>query len=276
MTAHIQRKATRVAASINYQIRAYLRLIAEGYDFKVKLVVMVYLLCAPIRLISKVLGISFHRQYIRDVKIKNSDGVFLCGRSFISSRNVCTATEKDLRGLFEMSQGNFVDVGAHIGKYTIPLGRKLGSSGKVIAVEPDPTNFRLLSENVALNGLNNVLLQNLACSKNDSETVFYVNEDCPTLNSTFFPTGSKKIMVKTLKLDTLISRLGIEHVSLIKIDVEGAETEVIEGAQFTLQNSHPKLIFEAYNQDHLRQIERILGYYDYKIWKVSDKDYAAL
>lgn len=276
MTEDIRQAAPRLGDNINYQIRAYLKLIAEGYEFKDKLVIFVYLLCAPIRLISKLSGHPFRRRYIRDVKIENSDGFFFCGQSFVSSRNVCTETEKVLRGLFEINRGNFVDIGAHIGKYTIPLGRKLGNLGNVIAVEPDPNNFKLLSANVDINGLDNVLLQNIACSNKDSETIFYVNDDCPTLGSIYFPTGSKEIMVATMKLDTLLFRLGIEQVSLIKIDVEGAETDVIAGAQQTLAKSHPKLIFEAYNQIHLRQIENILSNFDYKIRKVNDKDYVAL
>lgn len=65
----------------------------------------------------------------------------------------------------------FLGVGAHIGKYTITVGRKL-IEGKIIAIEPEPDNFENLRKNVSLNRLNNVTALNIATSdKNDMITL---------------------------------------------------------------------------------------------------------
>ena len=57
----------------------------------------------------------------------------------------------------------FVDIGSHIGKYTISIAKLIGNNGKVISIEPYPYNFKVLVKNIVLNGLENVLALNVAC-----------------------------------------------------------------------------------------------------------------
>jgi hypothetical protein len=71
--------------------------------------------------------------------------------------------EKQLWDYLNLEEGDvFVDVGSHIGKYTIPAARLVGSSGLVISVEPHPENYAVLVENVMLNKLTNVITLNIA------------------------------------------------------------------------------------------------------------------
>ena len=62
---------------------------------------------------------------------------------------------------------------------------------------------------------------------------------------------------------------------LIKIDVEGAEAEVLKGATKTLKNSHPKIIFEAWDEQYLKKVKKILNKFNYKIKKIADENYFA-
>ena len=260
---------------LNSQIKSYLNLLREGLGLKVKLIILLYILFAPLRFIHKIFKCKFSRHYFGNVVIKNIDGMFDCGKSYISSRIVTTDSEKELRKFFNIDGGVFIDVGAHIGKYTVTVARKIRDSGKVIAIEPEPFNFSLLSQNVVLNHLNNVILQNVACSVRDSKAVLYVHEDCPTLHSFYINQGLKKIEVNTVTLDTLIKNLKIDRVDFIKIDVEAAETDVFRGAVSVLQSYHPQIIFEAYDEIALNQINKIISNFNYKIKKIDGKNYYA-
>jgi len=67
----------------------------------------------------------------------------------------------------------FVDVGAHVGKYTVLAGRTLRTSGTVVAIEPDPDNFAALTRNMGLNGLTNAVGLNVGCWSSDGLRVLH-------------------------------------------------------------------------------------------------------
>jgi FkbM family methyltransferase len=261
--------------NIGVEFIQYLHLVKEGKSIKDKTIVFVYFLLAPYRMLKKTIGIQNHRQYIKAISLKNADGLFNCGRSFISSRIVCEFYEKDLHEYLNLKEGVFVDVGAHIGKYTIAIGKKIGKRGKVISIEPETENFNLLKKNVGLNKLTNVCLQNAACAGQDGEAMLYVHKDHPTLHSFYINRGPSQIRVKTVKLDTIIQNLKINRVDLVKIDVEGAEIDVIKGSSDILKKHHPRIIFEAFDSENLNKIEKILCFLDYKIKLINEKNYFA-
>jgi len=75
----------------------YLTLIKEGHLFKDKAAIIFYMLCAPLRYLLKTIGRSYNQRLIREVAIKNSDGLFFCGRSFTSCKAVSSFYEKDIK-----------------------------------------------------------------------------------------------------------------------------------------------------------------------------------
>ena len=151
----------------------------------------------------------------------------------------------------------FVDVGAHIGKYTIPLA-KLGVN--VLAIEPDPENFNILKYNVLLNNVSDkVKLMNCACYSKNGHLKLYI-ESGSDVRSIFG--DGKYILVKAKKLDTLIKENKIRP-DLIKIDVEGAEKDVLEGSYETLQSYHPELIIEVWNRN-FKDVLKFLQFLGYK------------
>lgn len=89
---------------------------------------------------------------------------------------VFTEYEKHIFKVFKPKVGDVViDVGAYIGyPYTLKSAKLVGDSGKVISIEPDPRNFRILAMNVESNGLNNTTLLNVAISEKDGESLLYV------------------------------------------------------------------------------------------------------
>ena len=165
--------------------------------------------------------------------------------------------EDDIIEHFNPSEGNIViDVGAHVGRYTL-LGSKLvGRTGKVIAVEAHPGNFQLLKRNLQLNKSNNVITLNCAAYSEDNPNLrlFLAGEDRGnTIYNTIMESrdATKKfVSIRALKLDSIVQDAGIEahEINWIKIDVEGAEYEVLKGAQNILSNSKEiSVLIEVHN-----------------------------
>jgi FkbM family methyltransferase len=169
--------------------------------------------------------------------------------------------EGDVIEHFNPTMGNIViDVGAHVGRYTI-LGSKLvGRCGKVIAVEAHPGNFQLLKRNLQLNTSNNNNVITLNCAAYCQDTpqlrLFLAGEDRGnTLYNTVMESRDassteKFVSVPALKLDSIVQYAGIQphEINWIKIDVEGAEYEVLQGAQNILSNSKDiAVLIEVHN-----------------------------
>jgi len=154
----------------------------------------------------------------------------------------------------------FLDVGAHIGLYTIRLAEKFQ---KVIALEPEPQNYALLYRNVVMYGLNNkVLVLPIAASDKNGHAVLCIkiSSGAHTLENKI--NCKKKIRILSLKIDTLLRLLNIDRIDVIKIDVEGHEDKVIAG-MYRLLHSHPPriLVIETRRENsELREFLARLGY----------------
>lgn len=192
-----------------------------------------------------------------NVRCRTPDGDFLCRRFTRDFEIVSPAYwEEPLRGFFQIQDGVFVDVGAHVGKYTVMVGRRLGSKGKVVAIEPNPANFQALLRNIAINNLKNVMALSMACGASSSKTHLYRHIDMSGY-STHYNFGKGNIEVECRPLDTILENLGIDEVRLMKIDVEGAEMEVLAGAERTLtQARNCTVILEAWSAEAPKVLER--------------------
>jgi len=170
----------------------------------------------------------------------------------------------------------FVDIGAHIGKYTIPLGRVL-KKGLVIALEPHPLNFYFLQKNVELNELSNVMMFNVAAFSRDGLLPLYIGRHSSTHSLIRqFAESSASILVRAEKLDTLIHNLSlsrnleVSRIRFIKIDVEGAELEVLKGMQRILSEICPCLIVEV-KGENLKELFNTMNMYSYRCKELIDK-----
>ena len=139
----------------------------------------------------------------------------------------------------------FVDVGANMGIYTLVASRLVGEAGKVIAFEPSAQSFPLLRQNIALNGLTNVLAFPTALSHETGRARLYHGPD-PVCNSLGKDPswGGDAEEVATDALDNALRKISIDRVDVIKMDVEGAEEWVLRGALKVLTSMRPIVIFE--------------------------------
>jgi len=136
-----------------------------------------------------------------------------------------------------------VDIGANLGSYTVFFGQLVGPTGNVISFEPQRIIYQQLCGNVFLNDLRNVYAFQLAVGK-EAGTVNMVPID---YDGTFSKPGALEISegsagetVQVIALD----QMGLNEVSLIKIDVERYEPYVLLGAEFTIKHNRPVIIFE--------------------------------
>jgi len=170
----------------------------------------------------------------------------------------------------------FIDVGAHIGKYTIPLGKIL-KRGLIIALEPHPLNFHFLKKNVELNGLSNAVLLNVAAFSYDCLLPFYLGRSSLTHSlMRQFAESTTIIPVRATSLDTLIQDISlsmnveISRIRFVKIDVEGAELEVLKGMRRILREIRPLLIVEV-RKENLKEFLKIMYMYSYECKELIDK-----
>jgi FkbM family methyltransferase len=127
-----------------------------------------------------------------------------------------------------------VDVGANVGLTTLALARRVGSAGRVFALEPEADNFRLLSRTLAEVGLAQVEARQLAAADHSGWMTLYVSER-DRRDHRIFPVEEDERALATVRavcLDDLLAQE--ERVGLVVIDVCGAELSVLRGMRATL------------------------------------------
>lgn len=132
-----------------------------------------------------------------------------------------------------------LDIGAHIGSHTLSMAKAAGPTGRVIAFEPQPKIFRELVLNVAANDLSNVDFYWAAVGNHVGEI------ELSPLNSG--NEGGTNLAGGTGQYAPLVTvdSLALKDVSLVKIDVEGMEDQVLEGAKETFLANRPVILIEV-------------------------------
>lgn len=251
----------------------------ETKTLKDKLTIMRYYIKAPLFLVNHLRGKKNIPILSSDVTVKNKYGVFFCGNNKYSFLGFTSLNEPNVKiEMLKVKNGVVLDIGANGGMNTVPVARGMGVNGKVIAIEPEPKNFSILKKNIKLNNLKNVVCINAACYKSEGTLKLHLDKEGPGGHSLLKDTPIEKngfIEVRTRKVDNIVKETNIKNIKLIKIDVEGAEADVLVGAGETLKKYHPKIIFEAWSDKHFKEIKKVLNKYDYKYKKIGSQDYLA-
>ena len=141
----------------------------------------------------------------------------------------------------------FVDAGACYGIYTLAASKIVGKEGRVLSFEPASRAFPVLQKNIGLNHLTNVLAYRLALTDRKGKAWLYhhPNVGCDSLGRDYsFTESGEEIATETL--DAMLRDASINHVDVIKMDVQGAEELVLRGANAIIHSQHPVIIFEVY------------------------------
>jgi FkbM family methyltransferase len=156
--------------------------------------------------------------------------------------------EYEKRRAFEaaVSPGSVVfDIGAHAGFYTLLASELVGSTGKVVAFEPLPRNLAFLRSHLDLNAVDNAEVIAAAVSDVDGAVGFQDGPD----SSTGFISSSGGRRVAAVSLDALVHEGNIPRPDFLKIDVEGAEMDVLRGGRRTLEEGSPALFLATHGKD---------------------------
>ncbi len=138
--------------------------------------------------------------------------------------------------------GQIVDIGANIGIVTLVLANRYRDR-VVHAIEPNPFTHPALVSNVALNRLENVQCHELAIADKGGMVLFNAHPHERATSALSQGANSHTKWVTCRTLDDFLMQTGVNHVSLLKVDVEGYEATVFRGAVTTLRRIRPSVIY---------------------------------
>ena len=142
-----------------------------------------------------------------------------------------------------------IDVGAHVGYYSLLAASQVGPTGKIYSFEPAPSNYELLLKNIELNGFHNVVAARKAVSNQVGQSTLYLTALDNGRHSIYrhdLPeTGSA--VVETTTIDDLLDGDNWPRVDLVKVDVEGAEKDVLDGMATLFAKQEPLTLILEFN-----------------------------
>lgn len=179
-------------------------------------------------------------RYLGDVRVK-IDSTYPIERAMLSGEYDRT-TSFVLRQALD-ADSVAIDVGANVGALSL-LMAKLCTDGRVIAIEPGPPTCLRLRENLRLNPAleHRVTVQQVGVSDQPG-SMFWNQDSANRGNGGLLQKSGVEVPVVTL--DSVIERLSLSRLDLIKIDVEGMESEVIKGAMVSIRNFRPIVYYET-------------------------------
>ncbi|SEJ48968.1 FkbM family methyltransferase [Demequina mangrovi] len=158
-----------------------------------------------------------------------------------------------------LAPGAIIDVGANLGNHTVYLAEAF-SEAKVFAVEPHGPNIELLRRNVAENGLDQ-RVEVVAALASDGHHSYELTQNLDGNLGTMAATRAAGGDIQSVILDELV---GEQQVSLVKVDVEGMEPDVLRGLERTIGRCRPVIVTEAHDPSHTRAIAGFLNAFGYR------------
>jgi FkbM family methyltransferase len=165
------------------------------------------------------------------------------------------------------------DIGAHMGFDTLHLAILVGTSGVVHAFEPDPANGRRLRRNCELNSLHQVICHATAVS--DRKGIVSFSASGTTTSHIAEETEAGSITVPTITLDEAMSHFANRPLNLVKLDVEGSEFKVLQGATHILREIRPSWLIEIHSAQTLTDCVRLLLAARYHVEPLTETEYYA-
>ncbi|MGB3756632.1 MAG: FkbM family methyltransferase [Rivularia sp. (in: cyanobacteria)] len=166
------------------------------------------------------------------------------------------------------NNGVFVDIGANIGIYSCIMANHLSAKGSVIAFEPMPENLEALYSNIALNQLKNIEVNELALSNRQQDFNLYVpfaHQQGATGCTQVWNPGDW-VSVGSTNATTLDIAFQKQRLDFIKIDTQGHEFEILQGAKSTIERFQPLILCEVFKENRTKVFD-LMKSWNYVIFK---------
>jgi FkbM family methyltransferase len=174
---------------------------------------------------------------------------------------------------FELLEANckpgavIIDIGAHIGLFSVISSQVAGEKGKVYAFEPAPSTYGLLQKTVSINN-KETLIETFqkAVGKESGKITFFISDDQADNSNSLVQYKEDRslhgIDVAVTSIDNFVQEKNISRLDFIKIDVEGAEYDTLQGAVYTLKNLRPVCIVAIHPEPIAAKGDRLEDIYD--------------
>jgi len=155
--------------------------------------------------------------------------------------------EADLVARLLENDDVFWDIGANVGYFTLVAATALANRGQIIAFEPGKNAYARLTENISLNPYGNIQTYPVAVSDKEGEAVLHVSGDIADSSASLFLSGGGQAgheVCRTVAIDQFLTAENLRPPTLIKLDAEGAELAVLQGAKGLISQSPPMFLME--------------------------------
>lgn len=220
--------------------------------------------------LAKKLKKIWFRDYFRPkIKVRNRLGLLLLLRyqNYIDRKLILSEPYEARqlsalsRAIIESRASLFVDIGANIGLYSVYLASRAPRLEKVYAIEPQPENYNQLCANIFMNHLSNRIVPiRKGASNKPARLVFYENKGRSTGTSRLAETAPKETkqdefsetLIEVIAMDSILADEN-DKVAVIKIDVEGHESQVLEGMKRFLASNTCLMQMEVLGESSERE-----------------------
>jgi FkbM family methyltransferase len=173
-----------------------------------------------------------------------------------------------------------VDIGAHIGYYTLIAAKQVGNKGLVYAFEPDPRNFALLKENINANGYRNVVLVNKAVSDTSGNGQLYLNSENTGDHRIFNADPDRQaIKIAITTLDEFFKDKE-KRINIIKMDIQGSELRTLRGARKLITQNKSIIVMSEFwpraitlSGDRPRDYLRLLRHLGFRLQSIDEANH---
>ncbi len=166
-----------------------------------------------------------------------------------------------------------IDIGANIGAITLSLAYRVGPRGRVLAFEPGPLLFNRLIRNIEATRLRNVESYQEGVGRQNA-TLYWCLEEGENAGNAFLSKELTPIAVPVVRLDDCAAIRQLARIDFIKIDVEGMELSVIQGALDVIRRFRPHLLIETRRDDgpladEVSEMLSLLSVEGYEFWEID-------
>ena len=179
---------------------------------------------------------------------------------------------KEVEAIIKSAKTLIIDAGAQAGFFVL-FCRALNPEVKILAIEPDEDNLELLNQHIGINNLKNVEVIPAALAGKSGLRDFFISSDSHnhSLFKVLVPRISKNAKIKTYSLDDLLKEQGIKEVALLKLDIEGAEYEVLRNFTHWKKIKNIALEYHDFGEWQHQKLEKLLSDNGFKVKSRSSK-----